>query len=144
MIEVILLQFSSTLTMPNFCGIIEGHRSEIELWLLTKWFLILIERNKINWSLFYEPPKRMCDGTAARLEQKQALSLWAWDKYLKMPFHYVQGVFLTFKFGFLLKCVSDKSTCYCCWWAALEAQRGPGNGSREWLQGMAARRHKMV
>lgn len=28
-----------------------------------------------------------------------------------MPFHYVQSVFFTFKFGFLLKCLSDKSTC---------------------------------
>lgn len=117
-----------------FCGITEGHRSETELWFLTKWFLIWTERTKINWSHFYAPLKRMCDGepgTAARLEQKQALSLWALDKYLKMPFHYVQSVFFTLKFSFLLKCVSDKSTCHCCWWHVWKP-RGGQNLSREW------------
>lgn len=48
-----------------------------------------------------------------------------------MPFHYVQRVFLTFKFGFLLKCVSDKSTCYCCCWAGMAQGQ---QGGRKWIQ----------
>lgn len=84
----------------------------------------------------------MCDGepgTAARLEQKQALSLWTWDKYLKMPFQYVQSAFFTFTFGFLLKCVVREEHLL----LLLVGRSGtpdmaracPGNGSRDWQRG---------